>query len=340
MAPLPAFNWFGGLARALLLAPVLVLGAVVCANAEPRPLPVTAEPVALMPEEPARSSVGELSYLGGIVLRAEDGAFGGISGLAVDPETLWAVMVTDSGSWIEGQLVFENSRLTGLSNARIGPMLDTRGRASLNKRKGDAEAVERVGDAFVVSFENDHKLWRYAAPGFDAPFATPAEDLGLPADFRGVPGNGALESVTVADGGLVLLTERALDAGGDTRGWIGPVSGAPSRFGAFTLITDAPYSPTDMAALPGGDLLVLERSYSPFTGVMVQLRRMSGRALRPLARLPARTVAQLGRGYSVDNMEGLAVVPLASGQVLVLMISDDNFNATQKTILLAFTMTP
>jgi hypothetical protein len=43
-------------------------------------------------------------------------------------------------------------------------------------------------------------------------------------------------------------------------------------------------------------------------------------------------------GYEIDNMEGLAVHRAANGDVVLTLVSDDNFSAIQRNILLQFTL--
>ena len=43
-------------------------------------------------------------------------------------------------------------------------------------------------------------------------------------------------------------------------------------------------------------------------------------------------------GYQIDNMEGLSVHRAASGELVLTLISDDNFSIIQRTILLQFTL--
>ena len=42
----------------------------------------------------------------------------------------------------------------------------------------------------------------------------------------------------------------------------------------------------------------------------------------------------------MDNFEGVAVATPAGGSTIVLIVSDDNFSALQRTLLLAFRLTP
>ncbi len=42
---------------------------------------------------------------------------------------------------------------------------------------------------------------------------------------------------------------------------------------------------------------------------------------------------------SVDNLEGVAARRAKTGETLLYLVSDDNFRATQRTLLLVFALT-
>ena len=43
-------------------------------------------------------------------------------------------------------------------------------------------------------------------------------------------------------------------------------------------------------------------------------------------------------GYQIDNMEALGVHQTARGETVLTLLSDDNFSAVQRTLLLQFTL--
>ena len=113
-----------------------------------------------------------------------------------------------------------------------------------------------------------------------------------------------------------------------------PAPAARSRSSAPTSSTSATARCT-----PRGDLLVLERRFSwtarPRDAHPPRAaRRRSGRARWSTA--PELIVADLG--YQIDNMEGLSVHRAADGELVLTLISDDNFSALQRTLLLQFTL--
>ena len=64
---------------------------------------------------------------------------------------------------------------------------------------------------------------------------------------------------------------------------------------------------TDLAFLPGGDMLLLERWYKPLRGVGMRIRRVAGASLKPGALLDGPYLIEADLGQEIDNMEGLCV---------------------------------
>ena len=122
---------------------------------------------------------------------------------------------------------------------------------------------------------------------------------------------------------------------GDHTGWLW-VKGKPVE---IHLTNPGDYDVTDAAGLPDGGLLVLERRYRWIEGVKSRLRLVRRDELKPDMRIEGEMLfdAASATNHEVDNMEGLAVHAGAGGQIIVTMISDDNFNhLLQRTLLLQF----
>jgi hypothetical protein len=98
----------------------------------------------------------------------------------------------------------------------------------------------------------------------------------------------------------------------------------------------AAFKPTDIAVLPDGDLLVLERKYNVLEGAHGRLARVDGGAIVAGASLVGDELAVLSPPVATDNFEGVAVRPAPGGGALIYVISDDNFNPLQRTLLLQF----
>ncbi len=98
------------------------------------------------------------------------------------------------------------------------------------------------------------------------------------------------------------------------------------------------FRPSGAARLPGGDLLVIERSFNIIDGVAARLRHIAARTIVPGARLDGTAIAVLRPPLTVDNLEGVAARRGAAGETLIYLVSDDNFNPFQRTLLLLFAL--
>ena len=87
-----------------------------------------------------------------------------------------------------------------------------------------------------------------------------------------------------------------------------------------------------------GDLLLLERRYSPARGIAMRIRRIPLADIKADAVADGRSMIQADLGYQIDNMEGLGVHRNAQGETILTLISDDNFSPIQRNLLLQFAL--
>jgi hypothetical protein len=160
----------------------------------------------------------------------------------------------------------------------------------------------------------------------------------VPPAAKRLPSNRGMEALGVVPAGhplagaLVAISERSGKEDEPTSGFI--IGGRQP--GTFQVIRRDGYDITDLAFLPGGDMLLLERWYRPLRGVGMRIRRIAGASLRPGARLDGQILIEADLGQEIDNMEGMAV-HLEGGRTIITLISDDNFSTfLQRTVLLEF----
>ena len=317
-------------ARALVAAVIVGAFAVACGDALAASISLSARPIALDPTDRAVRHVGRLHFLGGLDLRSDEPAFGGLSGLSVAADGRLTA-VTDRGHWFSARVVRDRTgRLVDLTEAVLVPLLDTKGRPVAGEWR-DAEALERLpGGDWLVSFEGRHRVWRYAAEtgglqGRPVPFPTP---MGIAA----APLNGGLEALTpLPDGRILMLAESLKRTGGSRAGWL-----VGEKIEPLGYRTARDFKPTDAALLPNGDVLVLARYFKLLGGFKARLERIPAAAIEGGAVLKGELLARFVPPLAVDNFEGLAVAPDADGGALVYILSDDNFNFLQRTLLLLF----
>ena len=222
-------------------------------------------------------------------------------------------------------------RLVGLTDGELGPLRDAWGRPVAEEWR-DAEAVERLPDGdWLVSFEGEHRVWRYPAEagglqGRPVPFRTPKA-------IARAPANGGVEALTpLPDGRILMLAQGLKREDGARAGWLVGDGGIE----ALGYRTAPRFLPTDAATLPGGDVLVLSRHFSVMGGARARLERVPAEAIKAGATLQGALVARFKYPMTVDNFEGVAAVQGEDGATLVYILSDDNFNFLQRTLLLLF----
>ena len=308
---------------------------------EPVAAEVAAKQIAAFdPRRPDQTRFGALSFRSGLDLSSRTAGFGGLSGLWRDPERPRILAITDQGQWFEADLVHREGRLDGLAAARLSPILGPDGVPLRGTPAYDCEALAMADGAAFVGIERVHRVLRFdfARQGVLAR----GESIALPEDVGRQPRNDGIEALCVAPpghalaGALVGFAEAAVSGDEDpSPAWV--LTG-PDRF-AFRVGRSREFNVTDACFLPGGELLLLERSFSLSKGVGCRIRRIPRDAIRPGATLDGEVLLEADTEYEIDNMEGLAIHrDAASGETILTLISDDNFNPLQRTLLLEFTL--
>ncbi|WP_374763055.1 esterase-like activity of phytase family protein [Yunchengibacter salinarum] len=300
----------------------------VAINLQAEPVPF-AEDAKTVDAETGRT--GALVYERGWALTSDHEDFGGWSDVRISGGRLTAV--GDSGSWLTA--AFHPTRQQPFSDVRLIPAAPAD--APNRKRRFDMESLVRVPLGWLVGVEQDHTIRFVAAPGG---WRWPAP-AGQAIDWTGIAPNGGAEAMTMLSGGrLLVFSERGRDVSGALKAWLVQRDRPADPPRAATLGFEPPqnYVPTSAATLPDGDVLVLLRHFSPVDGVSAKLLRLAGDSIKAGARLKGRVLATLAPPMSVDNMEGLALLPPLEkgGPLRVALLSDDNFNAFQRTLLLIY----
>ena len=98
---------------------------------------------------------------------------------------------------------------------------------------------------------------------------------------------------------------------------------------------------TGAAALADGSVLVLERRFRMTEGVKMRLRYIPASELKPGRPIEGEILIASDMTYEIDNMESVAVHTGPSGETVVTLLSDDNYNKfLQRNLLLQFTLHP
>jgi len=321
-------------ARAVSVTALVALTVVSCDSATLRTGPQAAEslrlqitPVLLDQHDASLQRVGQFVYAGGIEIReASTDAVSELSDLRIiSADRL--VAVSDRGRFFEARLLFDRTgRLSGLADPRVVPLLDEDG-SPLRAAKADAEGLDVLPDgARLVSFERDHRIWLYPADG-SAPRPTPKPEATFP-DNEGMealtyyPAAGRNTYLVGGEGGTI---------------WLCSLS-ATCMETAFGGLVPAGYGLAALAAYrEDGAFAMLSRSYDARRGVRISVK-LIGTVGAPTGRVLDEM--KMAAPLTVDNFEGLAVVPRANGGIRLYLLSDDNGAAAQHTYLLAFDWQP
>ena len=216
---------------------------------------------------------------------------------------------------------------------RAGWLRDGAGRPLPRGYTGDAEALARLPDgSWLVGFERWHRIRRYR--DFDGP-GTYVE---APPGLERAPGNGGLEALAVlADGRWLALAEdlAPADAPELRVAWLG----GPGAWSIRAYRPAESMVPVDAAPLArrrraGAGARLLPASAASPAG-------WCGCPPRPWLRpdvLVGEELLSIAPPLPVDNYEGIAAFR-HEGRLLVAMVSDDNENRLQRSLLLLFELT-
>lgn len=308
---------------------LLVLGVAAAAQ---QPVAIFSQTVPLDPRDPAARRAGELEYRGGIALRSTDPRFGGFSGLHVSTDGSSLVAISDRGAWLRLRLGYDKTgRLVRAARGEMGALIGEDG-LPLTGDSRDAEALAVMPDgSMLVAFERRHRILHY--PEASPPFARPPAPFPAPAGLAEAPANGGLEAlVHVGRGYLVGIAERVTAGGGALAAWVGR-GGVWEPFG---YVRKPGFRVTAAGLMPAGDLLVIEHRYSAASGSVARFVRVPRNAIAPRRRVEGRTLAEIAPPLTTENFEGVSIRRGDRREALIYVISDDNFNPLQRTLLMMF----
>ena len=288
-------------------------------------------PLVLDPRDPGRKEFDRLTLLDAFQLRSPDPRFGGLSGLSIGADgKLYSV--SDRGYWVSAQMNFDTEgRLIDLTNWTIQSILSTNG-AAVTAPLYDAEALARAPDgSFLVAFEEVHRIWRYPPP--PATFDSLPAPVPVPLELANAPANGGLESIAVLpDGRILVIAEEFANPDRTFKGWVLE----DGRFAELSYLPSDGFEASDCAALKNGDVIVVERRYVPFGILSARLKLVKASNIRAGAKLIGEELLRLQSPLEVDNFEGIAVQEDPVKGATIYLVSDDNYNPFQRTLLLQF----
>ncbi|MBK0401162.1 esterase-like activity of phytase family protein [Limibaculum sp. M0105] len=307
-------------AACLVLALVLLTIPGPGRSGGPRAVEIHAEPTSVVADR-----LDGLVLSGAWELTGNLRRFGGFSGLIVDDGSL--IAVSDRGVMVTARFARSGSDLS-FSDGRLVRLKESDGTDPGNEG-GDAEALTRLDGQIYAAFERDHRIAPLTPDGvMGAPITVP--------DFERLPSNGGIEALAATSGVLLAMPE--VSRGGRTPLYVLDPGGRFIARGAID--TPRPHVVTDAAVGPDGMLYVTLRDFSLFTGFSIRVRRHRLAGTPPLPVDGAGdTLASFGAGTGIDNIEAVALWTDGEGVLRLWLLSDDNFNIFQRTLLLEFVVT-
>lgn len=290
---------------------------------------IVSRPVLLDASDPARRRLGKLTFKGGWHLTSSTRGFGGLSGLDVDGNRVTAL--GDGGTIIR----FRLGRFGNASDATMTPVAAGCGRVA-RKADNDTEALtqDSARQTWWIAYE-----WRNSICRTNTDF-TSSTAVRFPPEIRvWHPKLGAESMTRLSDGRFLIIAES-----------VSPITGLAQAFLFDRDPTDpaaqsrrlsyrpaAGFRATDVAELPDGRLLILNRRFTPWSLFTTELTLVAALAKDPVGIFQGASVARLAPPSTTGNFEGLAV-SVENGAPIIWLISDNNFMRWQRTLLLKFAL--
>jgi hypothetical protein len=289
-------------------------------------------PVALEQDDPARRTIGRLTFLGGVQLKSFDPAFGGFSSMTVAGDHF--TLLSDGGNIVR----FRMDDRWHVDDLHFANLPDGPGTGwEKSDRDSESMTVDPASGTIWVGFEAYNAIWRYA-PGFAW-----AEARARPRAMADWPYSGGPESfVRLRDGPFIAISEMGHWPHQKARAAIlfrhDPTVNPSAGF-AFAYQPPTGYDPSDTIELPDGDLLVLNRRFQlpyNFTAILTIVPRA---AIAPGRTVEGTPIAAFAAPLIHDNFEALAATR-EGGATIIWMASDDNQSMLEQSLLLKFRLEP
>ncbi len=264
--------------------------------------------------------------------------FYGISALAYDKDTDMLYMLSDRSRLFKFKFVIKKDKIITLKPLWAHRLRDKKGRKFFIKRS-DSEGmtlVRKEGQkVLLISFEQQPKVMAFDLEGREITgrYATLTR---LPKILQKVKSyrakNTMLESITYTKKfGVIVTPEYPLAK----KALADPHSLYNQKGEICKIRKTNPYGAiTELETMPDGNLLALQREFDPATfDIIISLQKIYlNHQKKGFCQTEDLINMTNKQGWELDNFEGLTYL----GNGLYLMISDDNGNIFQKTLLVLF----
>jgi hypothetical protein len=327
------------------VAGLLLLGAPLATGAQDFPIALEARSVPLADKLALGDRVGRLRFLGMLELptvQVGDARLSQLSGLAWDDDDGILYAVSDKGWLFHLRPELQGDMLRSVQLLNAVPLRELGSNKPLRGKRADAEGLDivngrngRPGDAeLLIGFERLPRIMRYRPDGnalSEQAFPAPLND---PRSYRS--SNKMVEALCLdAKLGVLVAPEVPLAGEREDETRIYSLSGESWRY---------PLQPghriTAMECLGAGEVLVLETDFGRLlahSAIELKLARLASNPGKNAA-AQIETVAQLdtGRGYAIDNFEGLT----RHRGMRFFVVTDDNDLFFQRTLMLYIELLP
>lgn len=273
------------------------------------------------------ATTGTLRFLRGWRLTSRNSLFGGFSALAYRGDGRF-LLIGDNGEWARLTLGADGS----VSDVVIAS-LPTPPRSPKRKAFTDAEALVRdpATGKLWIALEGINQIWR-----IDAAMTRVESRRRSPALYRWPANRGPEAMVRLADGRTILFSEGEDRNDHGTEGLVytddPAVPGKPPLL--FYYDDQGKGQVSDAAPLPDGRILLVHRKlglnplFTTTLAIVDPADIRKGDVVRSVA------IGQVPEPLH-ENYEGAAVT-VEDGRTFVWLVSDDNFNSWQRSLLLKF----
>lgn len=325
---------------------ILLFAMIVCVPIYARDLIWTSEPVAFeVRDAPIHSffhSSGAdenkyLSFLGGFELKAKPKVFGGFSGVLFEPNDHRLMLLSDTGGVAMIHVQHDQGKITGFGKGILQPLKNHRSQLLSQIWHYDTESVAIVGNKLWVGVETANRIYEFSRDKDGFPVS--GRILNVPQRIRKLPKNRGLEALASSPlgsplkGKVVAIAERSVGKyAPHTEGWI--IGGG--QFKPIMIARRDEYDVSDAAFLPNGDLLLLERRVRWWSALTVRIRRIKVQSFFQSEPLDGEDFLIANLTQPIDNFEGLHVAQISDDRIILTLVSDNNYNDIQRTLLMQF----
>lgn len=290
---------------------------------------IASRPVPLDTSDPKRRRLGALTLIGAWQLTSTTRGFGGLSALDVDGNRVTAL--GDGGTIVR----FRLGRFGKASDAAIMPVPAGCGRV-LRKADNDTEALthDAARNQWWIGYE-----WRNAVCRTNADL-TSGMAVRIPHEIAVWHPKRGVEAMTrLNDGRFLIIAESVSSTTGVAQAFLfdrDPTDPA-ARSVMLGYRPKAGFKPTDMAQLPDGRLLILNRRFTPWNLFTSDLTIADAIGNNPVGVFRGTSIARFDAPIITENFEGISV-SVENGKPIVWLVSDNNFMRWQRTLLLKFAL--